>query len=215
MTKVYERVVIQRSYNMIYMLQLHFIIIAFFALSAFLANSHTSFLVFIGAFIGVVFTTIVENIDFINTNILNKITDTTQIIKCYGMPIIGDKQYKLPHSIFIYTYLAVYFLYVFSSNSLWKSINNVFLFMFLISMCVYEGYRISSVCFENVSQKILIIAIPAIIGIIWGVLWPVIIGKKNHYKPGISSADKCQLNPDGSASTKYQCKLQTDGTLLE
>lgn len=188
----------------------HFIIVSFFAISAFFANSYQSFLVFIGAFIGVVVTTFIEKIEIVNTLVVNGI-DTNGFHKCYGLPIIGDTVYKLPQSIFIYAYLAVYFISVFSANSLWKSFNNVFLVMFLSGMFMYEAYRIYKVCFPG---NLLIIGIPAIIGIMWGMLWPTIITKKNHYKPGMSSSDKCQLNPDGSTNIKYQCKLQTDGTLI-
>lgn len=182
----------------------HFILISFFAFSALFASSVSSFLVFIGAILGLIFPIIIEGI-VENMDAVKSINET-DLIKCYGMPVFGTIR-KTPLSIFIYTYLLFYFIYVFTKNSLWNSMNSAIMFMGLLGILVADIYRTYNAC----GIPVILIASSFATGILWGALWPVVIGKNNQYKPGVSSSEKCGLNGD---KTKYQCKLQTDGTLI-
>lgn len=181
---------------------IHFLLMSFFAFSALFASSVSSLLVFIGALIGLVFPILLES--------YTEGVDETKLLQCYGTPIFGSTLNRTPFSIFIYAYLLMYFIYVFSANSLWKSVNNTFAFLGLLGLLGYDTYRVAKVC--EIPIKLVFISL--FIGLVWGLIWPAIIGKPNHYKPGISSSEKCELNKDGSVSTKYQCKLRTDGELI-
>ncbi len=183
----------------------HFFLISFFAFSALFASSASSFLVFIGAVLGLIIPIMlegfVENISSVSS------ISSDNLLKCYGAPVFGNNIRKSPLSIFVYTYLLVYFIYVFTKNSLWSSMNSAILFLGLLGVLVADTYRIVNSC--NIPVILVFISLGA--GIVWGALWPLMIGKQNHYKPGVSSSNKCGLNGD---KTKYQCKLQTDGTLI-
>ncbi len=182
----------------------HFLLISFFAFSAIFASSVSALLLFIGSLFGLIIPIFGEKI-FENFTSISSINDET-LLKCYGKPIFGQI-IKTPLSVFIYAYLGTYFGYVFSKHKLWNSINNVILFLGITGLLVADIYRIFNAC----GIPAILIALSLVTGIVWGALWPVMIGTNNHYKPGVSSSDKCGLN---SEKTKYQCKLQTDGTLI-
>ena len=192
-------------------LPIHFILIAFFALSALFTGDSSPALVFFGALIGMIVPIFVENLPFV-ANMLS--TDNIKLIKCYGQPLFGDTVYKLPLSMYVFAYLCGYFIIVFSQNKIWSSINNTLIFLALLGVTLYEGYRIIIACFDASTSSTSIVILTSLIGLIWGLIWAAIVGKKNQYKPGVASMGKCNLNKDGSTNTKYQCSLKTNGELI-
>lgn len=188
----------------------HYIIITYFAIAGLIGASVKSFLVFVGAVLGLILPIMLENVSLIQafiTNAFSKINTNAndEKLKCYGHPIIGSTIYNTPLSVYTYAYLWSYFIYVFSVNIAWGSLNNTLLFIILTALTVFECYRVGSVC--NFGYPIVLI--PLACGVIWGVVWAAIIGKANHNVPGSSNGETCGLD-----NSKYQCKLSTNGTIL-
>ena len=52
--------------------------------------------------------------------------------------------------------------------------------------------------------------IPAVLGVLTGVTWPLLIGKANWSIPKADSNATC-----GLSSANYSCKLSTSGTLIK
>jgi len=187
----------------------YYIIITYFAIAGLFGASVKSFLVFVGAVLGLILPIMLENVSFTQTFITNafsKINNAdNEKLKCYGNPIIGSTIYNTPLSVYTYAYLWSYFIYVFSVNNAWGSSNNGLLFAILTLLTAFEFYRVGSVC--NFGYPIVLI--PLACGVIWGLIWAAIIGKANHNVPGSSNGKKCGLD-----NRKYKCKLSTNGTIL-
>lgn len=82
---------------------------------------------------------------------------------------------------------------------------NWLLITVLILILIFEA-----IYFVGVSKNILMFIIPAIIGVITGVIWPLLIGKANWSIPKADSNATC-----GLSSANYSCKLSTNGTLIK
>jgi hypothetical protein len=187
---------------------LHYIIITYFAIAGLIGASIKSFLVFVGALLGLIFPIMAENFfGGLIDSVFNTIQEpNTEKLKCYGQPIIGSTLYKTPLSVYIYAYLSTYFMYVFSANRAWNSLNNTLVFLILGALTLFECYRVASAC----GFGYIVVGIPLVCGIIWGIIWAAIIGKKNHNVPGSAKGEKCGLDNQ----QQYQCKLSTNGELL-
>ena len=82
---------------------------------------------------------------------------------------------------------------------------NWLLIVALILILIFELFY-----FWNISKNILMFVIPAVLGVLTGVTWPLLIGKANWSIPKADSNATC-----GLSSANYSCKLSTSGTLIK
>ena len=154
-------------------------------------------------------------------NILFNTTDNTTVvnqIKSYSIFNINAEPISyLPLSVNIYSFLLIYYIFIMFSYDFNKNMKankanrnsvvnkNWLLIVALILILIFELFY-----FWNISKNILMFVIPAVLGVLTGVTWPLLIGKANWSIPKADSNATC-----GLSSANYSCKLSTSGTLIK
>jgi hypothetical protein len=203
-----------------------FMIVAYFVISGIFDANFKAFMVFMGILFSTLITTgisrmdSVKNMIFKSNNPPNAPTneEVVEQIKTFSIFNISSEPISyLPLSVNIYSFLLVYYTFIMFSydfnkdmtknTAIRKSVGykNWLLITVLILILICEV-----VYFTKVSKNILMFVIPAIIGVLTGVTWPLLIGKANWSIPKADSNATC-----GLSNAKYSCKLSTSGTLIK
>lgn len=209
---------------------LPFMIVAYFVISGIFDANFKAFMVFMGILFSTLITTGISRMDSVKnaifkpSNSSNGLTDADVVnqIKTFSIFNISSEPISyLPLSVNIYSFLLVYYSFIMFSYDFSKKKSGRFdankrekkdtgnknwlLIVALILILIFEGLY-----FFGVSKNNLMIIIPAIIGVLTGVTWPLLIGKANWSIPKADSNATCSLS-----SAKYSCKLSTSGTLIK
>jgi hypothetical protein len=207
-----------------------FMIVAYYVISGIFDANFKAFMVFMGILFSTLITTgisrmdSVKNMIFKSSNPPNAPTDTDVVnqIKTFSIFNISSEPISyLPLSVNIYSFLLVYYSFIMFSYDFSKKKSGRFdankrekkdtgnknwlLITALILLLLFEALY-----FFGVSKNNLMIIIPAIIGVLTGVTWPLLIGKANWSIPKADSNATCSLS-----SANYSCKLSTNGTLIK
>ena len=207
-----------------------FMIVAYFVISGIFDANFKAFMVFMGILFSTLITTGVSRMDsvksilFKSSNATNPPTneEVVEQIKTFSIFNISSEPISyLPLSVNIYSFLLVYYSFIMFSYDFSKKKSGRFdankrekkdtgnknwlLIVALILILIFE-----LVYFLNISKNMLMFFIPAIIGVLTGVTWPLLIGKANWSIPKADSNATCSLS-----SAKYSCKLSTSGTLIK
>ena len=207
-----------------------FMIVAYYVISGIFDANFKAFMVFMGILFSTLITTGISRMDsvknaiFKSSNPLNPPTneEVVEQIKTFSIFNISSEPISyLPLSVNIYSFLLVYYSFIMFSYDFSKKKSGRFdankrekkdtgnknwlLIVALILILIFEAFY-----FVGVSKNNLMIIIPAIIGVLTGVTWPLLIGKANWSIPKADSNATCSLS-----SAKYSCKLSTSGTLIK
>lgn len=199
-----------------------FMIVAYYVISGIFDANFKAFMVFMGILFSTLITTGVSRMDSVKSILFksNVITDADVVnqIKTFSIFNISSEPISyLPLSVNIYSFLLVYYTFIMFSYDFNKDMTkntairrsvgykNWLLITVLILILIFEA-----IYFVGVSKNILMFIIPAIIGVITGVIWPLLIGKANWSIPKADSNATC-----GLSSANYSCKLSTNGTLIK
>ena len=207
-----------------------FMIVAYYVISGIFDANFKAFMVFMGILFSTLITTGISRMDSVKnaifkpSNSSNGLTDADVVnqIKTFSIFNISSEPISyLPLSVNIYSFLLVYYSFIMFSYDFSKKKSGRFdankrekkdtgnknwlLIVALILILIFEAFY-----FVGVSKNNIMIIIPAIIGVLTGVTWPLLIGKANWSIPKADSNATCSLS-----SAKYSCKLSTSGTLIK
>ena len=203
-----------------------FMIVAYFVISGIFDANFKAFMVFMGILFSTLITTGISRIDsvknmiFKSSNPPNAPTNAEVVeqIKTFSVFNISSEPISyLPLSSNIYSFLLVYYSFIMFSydSSKSKKINeaniksvgnkNWLLIAALSLLLIFEA-----IYFVGVSKNILMFIIPALLGVLTGVIWPLLIGRANWSIPKADSNSKCALT-----DLSYSCKMSTTGTLIK
>lgn len=197
---------------------LPFVLVSYFLISGIFNSNFKAFLVFTGIVITMSITTIVGKMlqSFLYAEATpDKILES---IKTYSIFNIASTPFSVvPLSINIYTFLLSYYSFVLFANnpkqSKKQNIRNIenqgkqnwFIMVFLILIVILDILYLF-VNFKNIGP----IGLSALLGAIFGVIWALIIGRKNWAMPSANVVEKC-----GPSDMKYSCTLNTTGNLIK
>jgi len=190
---------------------LPFIVVSYFVISSFLGNDFSGFLVFLGILFSSSITIMISKP--LNNQIWKSVKssdsketeEAAELMKHFercNIIMIGDKPLSfLPLSTHTYWFILGYFLIVLNAAKSFAT--NWFLLLVLSLLVAFDTYYNFNHCAE------IYVFIPVIIGFVSGLLWAIIIGKKNHMVP-----KKANTTCSMSSSKNYKCTLKKNGELL-
>ena len=207
-----------------------FMIVAYYVISGIFDANFKAFMVFMGILFSTLITTGISRMDSVKNAIFKSSNppdaptndEVVNQIKTFSIFNISSEPISyLPLSVNIYSFLLVYYSFIMFSYDFSKKKSGRFdankrekkdtgnknwlLIVALILILIFEF-----VYFWKISENILMFFIPAIIGVLTGVTWPLLIGKANWSIPKADSNATCSLS-----SANYSCKLSTSGTLIK
>lgn len=194
---------------------LPFILVSYFIISSFLGNDFSGFLIFLGILMSSFLTIIIGGISPIKQMLEKSIGDSTDDIK-YANRIneykilkfgeIGNPLTLFPLGTNTFGFILGYFLMVLSMNG--SKSSNLFQsnWLLLLVLSLLLAFDIKT----NYNYIGGLVIIPAAIGITMGILWAIMIGKKNHMIPK-KATSTCAM----SSSRNYKCVLNKNGTILK
>lgn len=195
-----------------------FVIVSYFLISGIFNSNFNAFLVFTGIVISMVITMILGKM--LQSKLYTEISsdEILERIKTYSIFNIASTPFSVvPLSINIYTFLLSYYSFVIFANdpkqtmkqnkqNIQKQGNqNWFIMVFLILIVILDILYLV-VNFKNIGP----IGLSAALGTAFGVIWALIIGRKNWAKPSTNVVEKC-----GPKDMKYSCSLTTTGDLIK
>jgi hypothetical protein len=176
-----------------------FIIVAFLVITSLFSGELSGFLVLVGILLSSLLTIGASNFSFVQDEILSK---KDKILDCSILTINGGPLSYLPLSTHIFTFIWGYFLYSIIINSVVT--NNGFLIALMtILVAIDFGYNWTG-CVGWLW------VFPALIGVMSGVLWAIIIGKNNQMVPQQDLASKCNVSKG-----MYRCKIKRTGQIIK
>lgn len=203
-----------------------FMIVAYFVISGIFDANFKAFMVFMGILFSTLITTGISRMDFVKNLIFKSNdppnaptnTEVVEQIKTFSVFNISSEPISyLPLSVNIYSFLLVYYIFIMFSYDSSKNMKtnkanrksvgnkNWLLIAALILLLLFEA-----IYFIGVSKNILMFIIPALLGVLTGVIWPLLIGRANWSIPKADSNTKCALS-----DLSYSCKMSTTGTLIK
>lgn len=197
---------------------LPFVLVSYFLISGIFNSNFKAFLVFTGIVISMVVTMILGKMtqSYLYAEITpDKILES---IKTYSIFNIASTPFSVvPLSINIYTFLLSYYSFVLFANnpkqSKKQNMRNIanqgkqnwFIMVFLILIVILDILYLF-VNFKNIGP----IGLSALLGTAFGVIWALIIGRRNWAMPSANVVEKC-----GPKDMKYSCSLNTTGDLIK
>lgn len=197
-----------------------FMIVAYYVISGIFDANFKAFMVFMGILFSTLITTGVSRMDSVKSILFSSIDNATVVeqIKSYSIFNISSEPISyLPLSVNIYSFLLVYYVFIMFSYDFNKDMTknkanrnsvgnkNWLLIVALILILIFEFFY-----FWKISNNLFMFIIPAVLGVLTGVTWPLLIGKANWSIPKADSNATCSLS-----SADYSCKLSTNGTLIQ
>jgi hypothetical protein len=183
-----------------------FIIVAFLVISSLFSGEFSGFLLLVGIMVTSLITIIISHTDFIKNDVLrdengNENNKMAKMMECSLLTINNSVLSYLPLSTHTIAFIFGYFIYVIVTNK--RVVKNALLIaMVTILVFIDVVYNFNS-CAEEM------VIIPLIIGVFSGVLWAVIIGKKNQMIPQQDKASKCSVTKG-----MYKCRIKRTGQIV-
>ena len=198
---------------------LPFILVSYFIISSFLGNDFSGFLIFLGILMSSFLTIIIGGISQIKSMLGKSIRDSIGDLKDENKYANRINEYKIlkfgeignPLTLFplgtnTFGFILGYFLMVLSMSSSKSSNPFQSNWLLLLILSLLLAFDIKT----NYNYIGGLVIIPAAIGIIMGILWAIMIGKKNHMIPK-KQTSTCAM----SSSKNYKCVLNKNGTILK
>lgn len=172
-----------------------FIIVAFLVISSLFSGELSGFLLLVGIMVSSTITIGVSRMEFVKTQANNN-------MECSLLTLNDTPLSNLPLSTHTIAFIFGYFIYVIVTNKLVVK-NALLIAMVTILVFIDIAYNFTSIC---VGQFVII---PLVIGVFSGVLWAVMIGKKNQMIPQEDGASKCNVTKG-----LYKCKIKRTGQIV-
>ena len=182
-----------------------FIIVAFLVISSLFSGDFSGFLLLVGIMISSLITIAVSS--FVVKGIEAKDTTTTMddwyknLHNCNILTINETVLSFLPLSTHTFAFIFGYFIYVIVTNKLVIK-NALLIAMVTILVFIDVLYNFNS-CAKGY------VLLPLIIGVFSGVIWALMIGKKNQMIPQEDGASKCNVTKG-----LYKCKIKRTGQVV-
>lgn len=175
-----------------------FIVVAFLVITSLFSGELSGFLVLVGILISSLATMGFSNFSFVKDYWKDK---TDKLLECNVLTINGGPLSYLPLSTHIFAFVFAYFLYTTATNKVLTQ--NGLLVSLLGFLVFYDIFYNFNSCVGGY------VFLPLIIGIISGILWAIIVGKKNQMIPQQDLASKCEVSKG-----MYRCKIKRTGQVI-
>jgi hypothetical protein len=171
-----------------------FIIVAFLIISSLFSGELSAFLVLVGIILSSFITIGISKL--LGGGQTNEVLNKCEILIFNNSPLTN-----LPLSTHTFAFIFGYFIYVIVTNNLVYQ-NGLLIAMVTLLVGIDILYKFNSDCVQNFT-------IPLLIGIFSGVIWAVMIGKKNQMIPQEDPASKCSVTKG-----LYKCKIKRTGQII-
>ena len=175
-----------------------FIIVSYLVISSLFSGELSGFLLLVGIMMSSLITIGVSQMEFITQGIKDAGIDMSE---CSLLTLNDQPLSNLPLSSHTFAFIFGYFIFVIVTNKLVVK-NALLISIVTILVFIDMVYNFNSCAKEFV-------LIPLIIGVFSGVLWAIIIGKKNQMIPQEDSASKCSVSKG-----MYKCKIKRTGQVV-
>lgn len=174
-----------------------FMIVSFLVISSLFSGELSGFLLLVGIMLSSLITIGVSHMSFLkqDSNSLEK------MMKCSLLTLNDSVLSYLPLSTHTFAFIFGYFIYVIVTNKLVVK-NALLIAVVTILLFIDILYNFNS-CAEQY------VIIPLIIGVFSGVVWAVILGKRNQMIPQEDRASKCSVTKG-----MYRCKIKRTGQIV-
>ena len=181
-----------------------FIMVSFLVISSLFTGDLSGLLVLVGLLLTSMITIGISQMPFVKTNYNNaggNIDAYNTLKQCNLITMDNQLLSYLPLSTHTIAYIFGYFIYVIVTNKLSQSNGGIIaiLTILLVIDIVYN--------FKNCAGQF--VFIPLIIGLLSGVTWGVMVGKKNQMIPKSEGSSKCSVNKG-----LYKCKIKKTGQII-
>jgi hypothetical protein len=181
-----------------------FIIVAFLVISSLFSGDFSGFLLLVGIMISSLITIavssfVVKGIEAKDPDIMNNWYN--DLHNCNILTINETVLSFLPLSTHTFAFIFGYFIYVIVTNKLVIK-NALLIAMVTILVFIDVLYNFNS-CAKGY------VLLPLIIGVFSGVIWALMIGKKNQMIPQEDGASKCNVTKG-----LYKCKIKRTGQVV-
>lgn len=179
-----------------------FMLVAFLVISSLFSGELSGFLLLVGIMISSLITIGISHMPFVkevwqteNSNMMTKMAE------CSLITMNETVLSYLPLSTHTFAFIFGYFIYVIVTNKLVVK-NALLIAMVTILVFIDIAYNFNSCAGQFV-------IIPLIIGVFSGMIWAVILGKKNQMIPQEDGASKCSVTKG-----MYRCKIKRTGQIV-
>jgi hypothetical protein len=176
-----------------------FIIVSYLVISSLFSGELSGFLLLVGIMMSSLITIGVSKMEFITQGIKNA---GINMGECSLLTLNNEPLSNLPLSSHTFAFIFGYFIFVIVTNKLVVK-NALLISIVTILVFIDMVYNFNSCAKEFV-------LIPLIIGVFSGVLWAIIIGKKNQMIPQEDGASKCSVSKG-----MYKCKIKRTGQVVK
>jgi hypothetical protein len=176
-----------------------FIIVSYLVISSLFSGELSGFLLLVGIMMSSLITIGVSQMEFITQGIKDAGINMSE---CSLLTLNDKPLSNLPLSSHTFAFIFGYFIFVIVTNKL--VVKNALLIS-IVTILVFIDMVYN---FNSCAQQFVLI--PLIIGVFSGVLWAIIIGKKNQMIPQEDSASKCSVTKG-----MYKCKIKRTGQVVK
>ncbi len=176
-----------------------FIIVSYLVISSLFSGELSGFLLLVGIMISSLLTIGISQMEFITQGIKN---NNINMSECSLLTLNDQPLSNLPLSSHTFSFIFGYFIYVIVTN---KLVGKNALLIAIVTILVFIDVTYN---FNNCAQQFVLI--PLLIGLFSGVIWAIIIGKKNQMIPQQDRASKCSINKG-----MYKCKIKRIGQVVK
>lgn len=181
-----------------------FIMVSFLVISSLFTGELSGLLVLVGLLLTSVITIGISQMPFIKSRYNDSSGQTnayTTLKQCNLITMDNQLLSYLPLSTHTIAYIFGYFIYVIVTNKLSHANGGIIAILTLL-LAVDIVYN-----FKNCAGEF--VFIPLIIGLLGGVTWGVMVGKKNQMIPKSEGSSKCSVNKG-----LYKCKIKKTGQVV-
>ncbi len=176
-----------------------FIIVSYLVISSLFSGELSGFLLLVGIMMSSLITIGVSQMEFIIQGIKDAGINMSE---CSLLTLNDQPLSNLPLSSHTFAFIFGYFIFVIVTNKL--VVKNALLIS-IVTILVFIDMVYN---FNSCAQQFVLI--PLIIGVFSGVLWAIIIGKRNQMIPQEDKASKCSVSKG-----MYKCKIKRTGQVVK
>ena len=180
-----------------------FIMVSFLVISSLFTGDLSGLLVLVGLLLTSMITIGISQMPFIKSRYSDTAPDDAynKLKQCNLITMDNQLLSYLPLSTHTIAYIFGYFIYVIVTNRLSQS-NGGIIAILTILLAIDIVYN-----FKNCAGEF--VFIPLIVGLLGGVTWGVMVGKKNQMIPKSEGSSKCSVNKG-----LYKCKIKKTGQVI-
>ena len=175
-----------------------FIIVSYLVISSLFSGEFSGFLLLVGIMMSSLITIAVSQMESIREGIEKS---GIKMSECSLLTLNSEPLSNLPLSSHTFAFIFGYFIFVIVTNKLVVK-NALLISIVTILLFIDMVYN-----FNSCAQEFVLI--PLIIGVFSGVLWAIMIGKKNQMIPQEDRAAKC-----GVSKGMYKCRIKRTGQIV-